>query len=80
MCREGKTYGTISEYEMKLIDQLGVMTGLRNDLDDLIISPDYDNLDPEVRDSLDEYRLGVKLAIESCSRLKLLEMSERLGI
>ena len=80
MCREGKTYGTISEYEMRLIDQLGVMKGLLNDLDDLIINPDYDYLEPEVRDSLDEYRLGVKLAIESCTKLKLLEMCERLGI
>ena len=80
MCREWKKYGSISEYEMRIIDQLGVLKGLRNDLDDLIINPNYDKLEPAVRDSLSEYRLGVKVAIESCSRLKLLAMCERLGI
>ena len=80
MCRECKNYGTISDYEMRLIDQLGVLKGLRNDLDDLIINPNYDRLESTARDTLSDYRIGVKLAIESCSRLKLLEMSERLGI
>ena len=80
MCREGKTYGTISEYEMRLIDQLGVLKGLINDLDNLIINPDYDHLEPIVRESLGEYRLGVKLAMEKCSTLKLIAMCDRLEI
>jgi len=80
MCREGKSYRSISEYEMRLIEQLGVLRGLLNDLDKLIINPDYDYLEPLVREALGEYRIGVNLALEKCSTLRLLEMCERLEI